>query len=81
MTHPTDGGSVNFVEGDPTDGSTESVKQLGANAREITIMQGEQVVATEHITLSADGKTMQILAKGTSSNGKPFPDVAVYEKQ
>ena len=81
MTRPTDGGPVNFVEGGPTDGSTESVKQLNANTREITIMQGDQVGATEHITLSVDGKTRQILAKGTSSNGKPFTDVAVYEKQ
>jgi hypothetical protein len=81
MTHPTDGGAVKFVEGAPTDGSTESVKQLNANTREITIMQGGKVVATEHITVSADGKTMQIVAKGTSPSGKPFANVEVFEKQ
>jgi len=81
LTHPTDGGPVKFVEGGPTDGSTESVKQLNANTREITIVQGGKVVATERISLSADGNTMQIVAKGTSSSGKPFTDVAVYERQ
>jgi len=81
MTHPTDGGPVKFVEGGPTDGSTESVKQLNANTRDITIMQGGKVVSTEHITVSADGKTMRIVAKGTSQGGKPFTDVEVYEKQ
>ena len=81
MTHPTDGGPVKFVEGGPTDGSTESVKQLNANTRNVTIMQGGKVVSTEHITVSADGKTMRIVAKGTSQAGKPFTDVEVFEKQ
>ena len=81
MTHPTDGGPVKFVEGGPTDGSTESVKQLNANTRDVTIMQGGKVVSTEHITVSADGKTMRIVAKGTSQGGKPFTDVEIFEKQ
>jgi hypothetical protein len=81
MTHPNNGGPVKFVEGRPTDGSTESVKQIDANTREITIMQDGTVVATEHITLSADGMMMQILAKGTSPSGQPFTNVEVFEKQ
>ena len=81
MTHPTDGGPVKFVEGGPTDGSTESVKQVNANTRNVTVMQGGKVISTEHITVSADGKTMQIVAKGTSPNGKPFSNVEVFEKQ
>ena len=81
VTHPADGGPVKFVEGGPTDGSTESVKQVDANTRNVTRMQAGKVVVTEHITVSADGKTMQIVAKGTSPDGKPFSDVEVYEKQ
>jgi hypothetical protein len=81
MTHPTEGGPVKFLEGAPTDGSTQSVKQVNANTRHITTMQGGKVVGSEQITLSADGKTMRIVAKGTSESGKPFTDVAVYEKQ
>jgi hypothetical protein len=81
VTHPTDGGPVKFVEGGPTDGSTESVKQVDANTRNVTRMQAGKVVLTEHITVSTDGKTMQIVAKGTSPDGKPFSNVEVFEKQ
>jgi hypothetical protein len=81
VTHPTDGGPVSFVEGGPTNGSTESVKQVNANTRNVTVMQGGKVISTEHITVSADGKTMQIVAKGTSPDGKPFSNVEVFDKQ
>jgi hypothetical protein len=81
MTHPTSGGPVKFPEGGPTDGSTESVKQVNANTRHITVMQGGKTVTTEEITLSADGRTMRIVAKGTTPNGKSFTDVEVFEKQ
>jgi hypothetical protein len=81
MTHPTEGGPVKFLEGAPTDGSTESVKQINANTRHITITQGGKAVGTEQVTVSADGQTMRIVAKGTSASGKPFTDVEVYEKQ
>jgi len=81
ITHPANGGSVKFLEGGPTDGSTESVKQLDANTRNVTTMRGGKVVSTEHITVSADGKTMRIVAKGTSQEGKPFTNIEVFEKQ
>jgi hypothetical protein len=81
MTHPTSGGPVKFSEGGPPDGSTESIKQVNANTRHITVMQGGKTVTTEQITLSADGKTMRIVAKGTTPNGKSFTDVEVFEKQ
>lgn len=81
MTHPTEGGPVKFLEGGPTDGSTESIKQVSANTRHATVMQGGKAVSTEQITVSADGKTMRIVAKGTSPNGKPFTNVEVFEKQ
>jgi hypothetical protein len=44
-------------------------------------MQSGKEVATEHITLSADGKTIREVTKGTLPSGKPFTDVAIYEKQ
>ena len=81
MTHPTDGGPVRFLAGGPTDGSTESVQQVNANTRHITVMQSGKAVRTEQITVSADGKTMRVVAKGTSSGGKSFTDLEVFEKQ
>jgi hypothetical protein len=81
LTHPTHGGPITFLEGGPTDGSTESVKIVDANTRHVTTMQSGKEVATEHITLSADGKTIREVTKGTLPSGKPFTDVAIYEKQ
>jgi len=81
LTHPANGGAVNFLEGGPTDGSTESVKILDSNNRHVMIMRGGKEVSTEHITLSADGKTIREVTKGTLPNGKPFTDVEVFEKQ
>lgn len=81
MTHPTKGGPVTFLEGGPTDGSTESVKVINARTRDLTTMRGGKVVTTEQATISPDGKTMRIVAKGTSSDGKAITDVEVYDKQ
>jgi len=81
MTHPTNGGPVKFLEGGPTDGSTESVKQISANTRHLMVMQGAKEVATERITLSADGTTMRIVVKGLLPSGKPFTDAEVFNKQ
>ena len=81
IAHPTDGGAVKFLEGAPTDGSTESVKQVSANTRHITIMPSGKAVSAEQITPSADGQMMQIVTKGTSPSREPFTDVEVYEKQ
>jgi hypothetical protein len=81
LTHPANGGPVKFLEGGPTDGTTESVKQVNANTRHVTSMQGGKEVTTEQITVSADGKTMRSVTKGTPPNGKPYTDVEVFEKQ
>jgi len=81
MTHPTAGGPVKYVEGGPTDGSTESIKQVNPTTRHTTVMQGGKAVSTEQITVSDDGKTMRIVAKGTLPTGKPYTDVEIFDKQ
>lgn len=82
LTHPTNGGGpVNFLQGGPTDGSTETVKRVNANTIHLTSMKDGKQVGTERITVSPDGKTLRIMAKGTSPDGKPFSSESVYEKQ
>jgi hypothetical protein len=78
-THPTKGGPVTFLEGGPTDGSTENVKEISASARSLTTMRDGKIVTTERVT--ASGKTMRIVGKGKTADGKPFTDVEVFEKQ
>ena len=81
LTHPANGGPIKFLEGAPPDGTTYTVKRVNANTRRQTVMRGGKAVTTEQITLSADGKTMRIVAKGMLTDGTPFTDVAVFEKQ
>jgi len=81
FTHPLSGGTVKYLEGGPTDGTTESVKMVDANTMHVTFMKDGKEVGTERITVSADGKTMRIVEKGTSPDGKPYSGEFVFEKQ
>jgi hypothetical protein len=81
FTHPLSGGTVTYLEGGSTDGTTESVKKVSANAMHVTFMKDGKEVGTEHITVSPDGKTLRIMEKGTSPDGKPFTSETVFEKQ
>ena len=38
-------------------------------------------VGTTHATVSADGKTLTRVVKGTGANGKAFTNTEVYERQ
>ena len=40
-----------------------------------------KVVQTIRRTISADGKTLTVVTKGTNAQGKPVNNTAVYEKQ
>jgi hypothetical protein len=80
FTHPLSGGPVTFLEGGPTDGTTSSVRLSATTVHETSMKDGKEV-GTERITVSPDGKTMRIMAKGTSSDGKPISEVYVFEKQ
>jgi hypothetical protein len=81
LTHPPSGGPLTFLEGGPTNGTTETVKKVNANTLHLTSMQGGKEVSTERITVSADGATMRSVVKGMLPDGKPFTDVEVFEKQ
>jgi hypothetical protein len=81
FTYPIRGGPVTFLDGGPTDGSTQSVRRVGAKTfRETTTKDGKKV-ESESITVSPDGNTMRIAAEGTPPDGKPFSSVTVFDKQ
>jgi hypothetical protein len=42
--------------------------------------KGGKVTATNHRSLSADGKTLTVTSKGVTADGKPRNDVQVMEK-
>jgi ABC-type xylose transport system substrate-binding protein len=68
------------VTGNP-DADTISMKRINETTGESTFKKGGKVMAVNTRVLSADGKTLTITTKGTTSDGKPRHDVAVYDKQ
>ena len=68
------------VTGNP-DADSISMKRINDTTGESTFKKGGKVMAVNTRVLSADGKTLTITSKGTTSDGKPRNDVAVYEKQ
>jgi hypothetical protein len=48
--------------------------------RSSTFKKDGKVVATNTRTLSADGKTLTIVSKGTTPDGKPRTDTQVFEQ-
>ncbi len=68
------------VTGNP-DADTITLKRIDESKGESTFTKGGKVMAVNTRTLSADGKTLTIASKGTTAQGQPRNDVAVYEKQ
>jgi hypothetical protein len=67
------------VKGNPNFDSA-SYKRIDDHTSETTFKKDKKVVATNTRELSADGKTLTITNKGTTTDGKPRIDVQVLEK-
>lgn len=72
-------GSDGKITGNPN-ADTVSFKRIDANTAESTFKLKGKVTATNHRSLSADGKTLTIVSKGTTPDGKPRMDTQVFEK-
>lgn len=68
------------VTGNP-DGDSVAAKVIDAHTTDFTIKNGGKVVGTVHRVVSADGKTLTVNNKGTHSDGKPYDDTLVFDKQ
>lgn len=73
-------GKEHSVIGNP-EVDTISLKSIDDTTGESTFKKGGKVTAVNTRVLSADGQTLTITTKGTTADGKPRSDVAVYEKQ
>ena len=63
------------------DADTLSLKRIDPNTTEFTQKKGGKVVITGTRTISKDGKTMTITAKGANAKGQTINDVEVFEKR
>jgi hypothetical protein len=67
------------VTGNP-DADAISIRRISDTKGESTFKKSGKVMAVNVRTLSADGKTLTIESNGTTADGKPRHDIAVYEK-
>lgn len=78
---PVQGGVFDYSEGGPPAGVSVSSKRIDERNVDATTTRDRQVVATGHVTVSSDGKTMRQVSKGTDPQGKSYERVIVFEKQ
>jgi hypothetical protein len=55
--------------------------RIDARTIERTDKKADKVVQTLRRTVSADGKTLTVVTKGTNAQGQPVNNTAVYDKQ
>ena len=68
------------VIGDSTS-DARSYKKRDDRTSEFNTMNHGRVVGSGRIVVSADGKSRTVVTSGTDRDGKPFKNVAVYDKQ
>lgn len=77
-TVPVKGGEGQVQEGPYT---AISSKAVSAHVRDNTYSKDGKLVATRHIVVSKDGKTMRITLKGANVEGKTVAGTDVLDKQ
>jgi len=76
---PTYDGLDHKVTGNP-EADTISIKRISDTKGESTFKKDRKVMTVNVRTLSPDAKTLTIETKGTTGDGKPRHDSAVFEK-
>ena len=74
-------GKPHPVEADPSVADAASEKRTGPYTQEVENWRKGKVAVRLTRTVSKDGKTLTLTAKGTYDKGQPFDDVRVYDKQ
>ena len=68
------------VTGDPNS-DTRSYTKVNDRTLTTTNKKNGEVTVTGRIVISLDGRTRTVIVNGTTSKGKTFKNVAVYDKQ
>jgi hypothetical protein len=65
----------------PSGADTISAKRMDASHYEATLKKGDKVLGVSKVSVSKDGKTTTVDAKGTNAGGVKTHDVQIYDKQ
>jgi hypothetical protein len=78
-SHPAKGGLVRYPE--LPAGTSEVVKRINDSTLEFIRSRDGKVIATNHVTLSADGKMMRIDSRSVDAQGQPVQVLYVLDRQ
>ena len=73
-------GTYYDVQGSPTS-NKRAYRKINSRTLTITEKQGNKIVLTGTITVSANGKSRTVRTSATGANGKRMRNTAVYDKQ
>jgi hypothetical protein len=74
-------GKDNPVTGNSPFGDTVALTRVDPHTTRTIVKQGGKEMATQTITVSADGKTRTTTTKGTDAKGQGIDAMSFYEKQ
>jgi hypothetical protein len=80
-TLPVKGGAVTYMEGAPPTGATSTTKRVNATTIDSTSALNGKEVGSTHTVVSADGKMLTRVVKGMDTQGKPYQNTEVYDRQ
>jgi hypothetical protein len=81
FTVPTAGGPLNYTEGPPPPGITDTLKVVDDRTYDFISTENGKVVLTTRCQVSANHKRMTITSSGVDANGKAFKTVVVDDRQ
>lgn len=81
FTVPTAGGPLNYTEGAPPAGITDTLKTIDNRTDEFISTMNGKVVLTTRAVVSANHKTMIIRTSGVDEKGTAFRTVEEYDRQ
>lgn len=81
FTMPIAGGPLNYTEGAPPVGITDTMKSIDDRTDDVISTMNGKVVLTTHVVVSANHKTMTLTQSGVDEKGKAFKTVQVYDRQ
>jgi hypothetical protein len=78
---PTAGGPINYTEGAPPAGTSDSLKKIDDRTVELTSTMNGKLVFKQHIVVSPNHKPMTIRESGVDEKGMPVRGLHVYDRQ
>jgi hypothetical protein len=78
---PVNGGAITFPDGAPPPGAALVMKRVSDHAFDLIRTSNAKAVSVNHVTVSADGKTMRGDIAGLDARGKAVHGMELWDKR